>query len=526
MWVEARYYSRMAAGIGRIVLAPRATGAEETLRRNLSRREESFLDTLRRAVFPFPDNPYVEMFRLSGWSYEDLEHHIRKDGLETTLSRLHRDGVYLSHDEIKGKTPIVRSGHTIPSDLNSFVNPLVTGLYETRSSGSRSPGTITRHNLECLLYWEAYDLPLTREFQLHERAMVSLSPILPAGWGLGQCIQAWRRGQPIERWFSVGGTLREAGPYRAVTKTLVYLARALGASVPVPEYLPEDDFTPAAEHLGRLCAEGRQPFVYGVISPAVRVASAALEEGIDIRGTIFRAGGEALTDAKRKVFQDAGAIIAPFYHINEIGPIGHSCREMNTGNSVHIFRDALAIVSHRRTAPLTEFEVDSLLFTTLLPFAPRVLINVEMDDCGKLEPASCDCAYSRLGFNEQVSDIFSFGKMTGQGMTVLAGDMLRILEELLPRRFGGVPGDYQLVEVETGRQTQIVLRVSPRTKVQTPDEVKGYFLQQVKMLYCGALAARNWMQANGLTVLLEEPIRTSTGKILPLHLLGVTTNPR
>jgi hypothetical protein len=193
---------------------------------------------------------------------------------------------------------------------------------------------------------------------------------------------------------------------------------------------------------------------------------------------------------------------------------------MKTGNCVHLCRDSLAVISHRRRAPLTDVEVNALLFTTLLPFAPHVLINADMDDGGIIEPARCDCLFARLGFTEQVRDIGSFGKLTGQGMTLVGTDMVRILEELLPARLGGAPGDYQLVEHEGATQTQLTLRVSPRAGVWCPEKVKECFLRETRRFYGGALAARTWGHAEGVDVVIAEPLSTRTGKVLSLHLLG------
>jgi hypothetical protein len=178
------------------------------------------------------------------------------------------------------------------------------------------------------------------------------------------------------------------------------------------------------------------------------------------------------------------------------------------------------VISRRRRAPLAEVEVDALAFTTLLPFAPYVLINAEMDDSGIIEPARCDCLYSRMGFTEQVRDISSFGKLTGQGMTLVGTDVVRILEEILPARLGGAPGDYQLVEHEAAGQTQLTLRVSPRVAVSSPDKLKGCFLREIRAFYGGSLAARTWGHAEGVDVVIGEPFAARTGKVLSLHLLG------
>jgi hypothetical protein len=256
------------------------------------------------------------------------------------------------------------------------------------------------------------------------------------------------------------------------------------------------------------------------------VAAAALERGLDLRGTLFQVTGETLTGAKRALIERAGAEVFPFYWISELGPIGYSCRQMRTGNCVHLFRDALAVIGHPRQAPLSDVQVNSLLFTTLLPFAPHVLINVEMDDSGVIEPAGCDCLFTRAGLTEQIRDISSFGKLTGQGMTLVGTDLVRILEETLPARFGGHPGDYQLVEQEGPAQTQLRLHVSPRVLRSSPQAVRDCFLQEIRRFHGGALAARVWRHTEALEVVQAEPLTTSTGKVLPLHLLGAGAEHR
>jgi hypothetical protein len=259
-----------------------------------------------------------------------------------------------------------------------------------------------------------------------------------------------------------------------------------------------------------------------MMSPAVRVAAAALDRGLDIRGTIFLGGGEALTSAKRAVVESAGAEIYPRYHITEIGNVGHACRAMRTGNSVHVFTESVAVIGSRRPAPLSGVEVDSLWFTTLLPSAPRILINVEMEDSGTIAASRCGCAFARAGLSTVIHDLASFGKLTGHGVTLAGTDILAVLEDRLPARLGGRVGDFQLVECDVSRQTQIVLRVSARVPA-SPDAVRRCFLDELSREAGGAFAAGLWTHARALEVVVAEPLAGRTGKVLPLHLLRPPT---
>src|SRR5208283_5601871 len=133
----------MALGIYKFLRMKPHPDPEALVRHQLQNREAVFLNTTREAIFANPGNPYHEMFRLAGCAFPDLERAVKRDGLEPALAALRQQGVYLTHDEFKGKTPIVRSGREIPARDGAFRNPLVVGLIESRSSGSRSKGTRT-----------------------------------------------------------------------------------------------------------------------------------------------------------------------------------------------------------------------------------------------------------------------------------------------------------------------------------------------------------------------------------------------
>jgi phenylacetate-coenzyme A ligase PaaK-like adenylate-forming protein len=183
----------------------------------------------------------------------------------------------------------------------------------------------------------------------------------------------------------------------------------------------------------------------------------------------------------------------------------------------------VGVISYRRRAPLTDVEVDSLLFTTLLEHAAYVLINVEMDDCGIIEDAACDCTYSAMGFGRRIRDIASYGKLTGIGVTLVGTDVIRVLEEVLPARFGGCATDYQLVEQDDEVQARLELRVSRRLKPASLDEVKDCFLRELRQFEGGAGASRIWRDTGAIQVVHENPIMTQRGKVLALHLMGSGT---
>ena len=515
---EILRYSRMSAAMLKLARTPAIADYAHSIRCNLENREANFLAVIRDAIFSDPANPYRRMLQLAQCEYEDLEREVRRKGLERALTALLDAGVYLTQDEAKGRTPIVRAGEQIPSHERSFLNPAASGM-QAQSSGSSGRRTRISHSVSAQLHWERYLALMADDLELHHRALVALLPILPSLTGLTLTARGRWVGWHAERWYSVG-TILDSGHYRAATNAMVLASRLGGSRAPFPEYLPAGDFSRVAEYVARRKAEGVQCYIGGFLSPAVRVAWVAMERGLDIAGTIFSVGGEALTPAKRAIMESVGGRVYPFYATIDVGPVGYSCSQMHEGNCVHLFEDSLAAISRARLAPLSQTEVNSLLFTTLGAHSPRVVINAELDDSGVIEPACCDCVYSRLGLTRQIRDIASFGKVTGQGITLAGTDVVRILEEALPRRLGGGPGDYQIVEREDTNQTVLMLRVSPRTGISDIGSVRDCFLDELTRNEGGSLAARIFRHAQAVQVVIAEPLTTQTGKVLPLHLLG------
>lgn len=516
----ARYYLDMVAGVNDYLRSPLPTDPAGVVRAQLEQREELWLDTIRSAVFERPEHPYHRMFRLAGCTIEDLRESVKSEGLEPTLKALRDEGVYLTHEELKGRAAIVRCGREIPSGKKSFDNPAVLRGMQTTSGGSRSEGTRSTIDTGCRMHRDAYHCLNIEEFGLADRVQIQVKPVLPAGAGLGSCMSYARLGCPVTRWFAFGGPLRNSAHFRILTHLLVLLARLHGTGAPFPIHLSPNDFSAVASFIAgqrrrkRLCAVG------SFASAAVRIVAAARDRGLDIQDTLFLVSGEALTEAKRALIEDAGCRVFSRYHIAEVGPIGYGCRRMTSGNCVHLFSDAVAAVNYRQRAPLTDVEVDSILFTTLLPSAAKILINADMDDAGRVEPVDCDCTWSRVGFTHQVSGIHSVGKLTGHGMSLVGTEMVYLLEHKLPARFGGAPADFQLVETEENARTQLVLRVSPRVGNHAIEDIGNFFLDEVQSCYTGRLASRVWRNAGALRVIRAEPLVTPSGKVLQLQLLG------
>ena len=123
--------------------------------------------------------------------------------------------------------------------------------------------------------------------------------------------------------------------------------------------------------------------------------------------------------------------------------------------------------------------------------------------------------------------IRSYGKLTGEGVTLINSDMVPILEQVLPARFGGSPLDYQLLEEEDDRGfTRLCLLVDPSVRLPDEKNVVDVVLESMHRAgHAGTYAANLWEQANSLTVRRGKPIWSAGGKFMPLWVAERSARP-
>jgi hypothetical protein len=253
---------------------------------------------------------------------------------------------------------------------------------------------------------------------------------------------------------------------------------------------------------------------------ALRVSIAAQEERLNLTGVTFMGGGEPPTPAKVREITRTGARYIPSYFLADVGVIGAGCVKPIEINDLHFFKDGLALIQYPCPVHGSEITVDAFYFTTLLPTSPKIMLNVESDDYGIIETRACGCPLEGYGYTEHIRQVRSFSKLTGDGVTLLGSEMVRILEEVLPGRFGGSPLDYQLVEEEDEQGfTRLALSVSPKIEIANEGEVIETVLEALgRSSVAGDLARSIWSQAKALRIKRMEPIWTARGKLMPLHL--------
>jgi hypothetical protein len=132
---------------------------------------------------------------------------------------------------------------------------------------------------------------------------------------------------------------------------------------------------------------------------------------------------------------------------------------------------------------------------------------------------SCGCPVERVGWARRLHTIRSHEKLTAGGMTFLDSDVIRLLEEVLPERFGGAPTHYQLVE-EPAPDGALRLRLLVAPAVGPVDEtavVETFLAAAGAGSDAAAVMAGAWREARLVTVERRPPFVTGAGKILHLH---------
>ncbi len=521
---DLRMYSRFAWGLhgflrGRITLPQ----AEEIVRRRLEEREANFLRLVERGVYGHPRSPYLPLLKLAGCEPGDLRQMLRDRGLESTLRALREAGVYVSFEEFKGREPMVRQGRVLPTRARDFDTPHLSASYQVESGGSTGAGSRVELDLEHLAATASTRMLCYAAHGLLDTPTAVWGGIPPDSRALAIILRRARFDRVPQRWFTPLSTreLHPALKHRFATQFTIGMSRLMGVPIPSPRPLPLDQAHVLARWAAATIRARGSCLIRSQVSTTLRICLAARELGLDLRGAAFMGGGEPPTPAKVREITRGGARWIPSYAQVEAGTIGSGCARPLDGNDVHFLEDGLALIQHPRQVPGTEIDVTAFHFTTLLPSVPKVMINVETDDYGVLEQRACGCPFERYGFRQHIREIRSFRKLTGEGVTLIGSDMVRILEEVLPGRFGGSPLDYQLQEEEDERGfTRLSLIVSPRVPLADEAALIEVVLAELGRLGGAADSARaTWRQSGSLRVKRQEPAWTARGKLMPLHLI-------
>jgi hypothetical protein len=524
-WTLGRFLAGLPAFLRkRMTLAE----AEAIIRARSAARETNFLALLRWGVLENARSPYRTLMELAGASYADLEQQVARDGVDCALRALRASGVYVTFEEFKGREPLVRQGREVPLVPNAFDNPGHSRFFQVSTGGSTGRGRGVAVDLEHL--WASIPTRLVND-TIHGFVNTPVAlwfDSLP-GNGPNSLITRVPYESIPERWFSpiAGAGERPAMKFRLAQAGILGVANITGTRLPWPEPVRLDQAGIVARWAEDALRREGHCGIKTLVSRALRICLAAEELGIDLTGAVISGGGEPPTPAKVAAVRRTGARWVSNYNMQEVGAVGNGCGNAIDENDQHLLMDHIALVTHPRPVPGFDVSVDSFHITTLLPSARKVMLNVELDDYGIIEERSCGCPWEAFGFRTHLRDIRSFRKLTGEGMTLIGTDMVRILEEDLPRAFGGSPLDYQLMEEEDDRGfTRLSLVVSPDVELRDESAAVQLVMDALGRADHGAALSRTiWSQAGTLRVKRARPTWTSRGKLMPLHLERNTRRP-
>jgi hypothetical protein len=488
------------------------------LRAGVCDREERFLRIARNLIYDRIASPYRSLLQSVGCEYGDLEQMVRSDGLEASLCRLVKLGVYLTSDEFRGRKAVVRGSLSLTLSHSQFDNPNLAGI-RTASGGSGGKAMATTMSVDRLHYLAQCCITMLAAHGVESAPVVLWMPALPSAAGMAMLLYTTKAGSPPVIWYSPvsNRTVRPAFSKRLATLYVVNLAHMLGTPLPRPHYLPPECATEVATTIRQILATRGKCVVFSTPSNAVR----ACHSGFDLNGTTFVVSGEPLSSAKNREIQNAGARCINLYASAECGVVGFGCAgDREHCDDIHVLLDTQAVVTRRMQASYDGSSVDALLFSTLYPYASKVLLNVEAGDFGLLETRTCGCDFESLGMVLHLHSIQSYDKLTGEGVTFVGADIVRIVEELLPARFGGRSTDYQVIEEEdAGGLTHLTVLVAPSVGPVDNSAVVSCVLDELgRGGDTRRMMAQIWARMNTLRVRREHPRVTEGGKLLPLHL--------
>jgi hypothetical protein len=515
---DVRTLGRYARGLRSHLRRPLSVSdCHALIREGLADREANFLRLSEHGVYASSANPYRRLLEYAGVEFGDLRALVLERGLDDTLVTLFDAGVYITHEELRGRRPVRRGSLEFPFSQDDASNPIQRTVARTRAGGSRGPGREVLLNFASWTHDAAYYGAFLSAFDLLDRPAALWYPPPPITSGLAIAVSHAKVGRPLERWLTPSplSAQDERTGAAALTAVTSALSRAAGASIPFPRYLPPERARELASWAAAKRTAGTPAVICATSSSAARVCGAAADADLDISGTFFRMGGEPFTQAKERVLTDAGTSGACHYFLSEAGGLaGVACADPAAAGDVHVAAHRVLVRTH--DVPVADgTKVRALCFTTIHPAARVIAINLVTDDFAVLEERDCSCELGGLGLSQHLHTIRSHEKLTGEGVTFLGETLIELIENILPARFGGAMSDYQFVEHEVDGVTRLTLRISPHIGELSEHEVLGVVFGRLDA--DGKMMAEVWRRAGTVAVSRETPQMTSTGKVPPLQ---------
>jgi len=492
----------------------------QTVQEKMKRREAIYLQMLDCCIFQNHSSPYLKLFKASGCERGDVEKLVRQEGIEHTQNALFAAGIYVTSEEFKGTQTAVRGSQRFTFKAGDFDNKLITSHYESTTGGSSGNPVRLFIDLE----------------HISQTALNYALWFLMNGW-IGQPLVFWTpshvgiangylRCAKFDNYLVKSFSMVKSSNFKErVIAEVVHAIVRKAAGFPKPESVPVSEAWKVGAYLSELLDKGLSPCIRTTPSGAVRICMAALERKKCLTNVAFLVTGEPLTSHRRAIIESSGASVFSTYGCSEGSIIGSQCMTPKQHDDVHVFKDAFSIGTRKRVID-GEREVDSLLLTGLRMAAPKVMFNVEIGDCGTLEERECGCLFDQAGYTTHLHSIRSFERFTGEGVTIIGSDLIKLLEYLLPQKFGGSMMDYQFVEEHSSSGiTHYFLLVSPDIGVLDEAKVGAYFLEELGKTRSHYREMTNlWRQCQTFRVKRGFPALSPRGKLKHFRIISNTEN--
>jgi hypothetical protein len=482
--------ARAAAGLPAFLHRPLGLAAAgAAVASGVRRREAAFLESAERLIFAAPHGPLARLLRWAGCEPGDLRRMVTADGVEAALARLRAAGVWVSAEELRGRVPLRRSGLTLELAPRDFDNPLAAGRIAGATSGSTGTALPVRYGWPFLAGEAALELLLLASHGRGDAPVALWLPGPPGIAGLHNALVHAKLGRPPRRWFSPSPPpAAGSGLPSHADRGWRVLCRLLPRLGPPPEWVPPE----RAEEVARWLADSPRPAVLKCfVSGALRVAAAAAAAGLDLSRHLVLAGGEPLTAERRDLLARAGLRVYARYAATETGFVAGACPAGASGGDMHLYADRLAVVATERGA---------LAFTSLSLAAPKVLLNVELGDHGRLRRQPCDCALGREGLAWRVAEVHSPAKIALEGVKIGEVDFTDLVAGVV-RELGGGADDFQIWLGEgTNGAARPKVVLSPQAPIEPAALRDGLRRRLPGLAGGGSLAAALWCDAGALAV--------------------------
>lgn len=490
------------------------TECQKYIKKGIENREDNFLIYIKNLIYNQKKSPYLELLKLSNITFDDVKKMIDQEGVEGALRIIKDEGVYITFDEFKCRKEVKRKGKTFRFRQNDFLNPFQDSLGIVFSGASRGSGTQISWGLGYLMQKIAHEAIILNLHGCYNNPIALWYPILPAQTALYP-MRLRKLGIPPQVWFSQVEKKSLELPEDKLIAFLDYTCKKLFALSDISSrYVSLKNAHVIAEWLANNLNEYPTCSIHTYLSSAVRICLAAKERGLDIKNTKFVVSGEPLTERRRKEIEDLGCEIINTYYFTEGGLAGCSCNKPSEKiGSIHFFRDSFALIQHPRLIEDSSQEVNAFLFTSLYSDCPIVMLNMENGDYGVIEKSDCGCVFEEYGFVDCISNISSHEKIKTEGLTFYINDMINIVEDVLPEKFGGSSIDYQLVQQEDEHGlTHLLFYVDKKIKLLDREKMKKLIFEKLSDNVRKDIRINIFNQIKALEILRESPLVTPRGK--------------